>query len=141
MATKKKSDALPSGGTAHRVWLAGLGALASAEAEGGKLFERLVERGREFSGQVGKPLEEATDRVRETMAGVRGRAGRTLKKVEGAFDQQLTAALKRLGVPTRTEVIDLTQRVEALNRKLDAAAQARPNEKKTGKKVTRKKKA
>ena len=32
----------------HKVWLAGLGALATVEEEGTKLFNRLVDRGQEF---------------------------------------------------------------------------------------------
>ena len=35
----------------HRIWLAGLGALAAAEEEGGKIFSRLVERGRDVESR------------------------------------------------------------------------------------------
>jgi poly(hydroxyalkanoate) granule-associated protein len=35
----------------HRIWLAGLGALAAAEEEGGKIFSRLVERGRDVESK------------------------------------------------------------------------------------------
>ena len=54
------------------------------------------------------------------MKDVRGKAGKTWKRVEGAFDNQVTMALHRLGVPTRTEIVDLTRRVETLTRKLGA---------------------
>lgn len=39
--------------TPHKVWLAGLGALAIAEQEGSDLFQRLVRRGREIEKEAG----------------------------------------------------------------------------------------
>ena len=37
----------------------------------------------------------------------------------GKFDETLTNALHRLGVPTRDEIRNLTQRVEELNAKIE----------------------
>ena len=45
------------------VWLAGLGALATVEEEGSKLFARLVERGKEYADLSAKQEEVLTDRV------------------------------------------------------------------------------
>jgi parallel beta-helix repeat protein len=41
-AKELQSDLMES---AHKVWLAGLGALAMAEEEGGRLFKNLIEKG------------------------------------------------------------------------------------------------
>jgi len=106
--------------SAEQVWLAGLGALATAEDEGGKAFKRLVKKGERYQKTINKPVGDAKKKVEGTVKNVRGRAGKTWKKVEDAFDQQVTAALHRLGVPTRGEIADLTLRVEKLTRKLEA---------------------
>ena len=113
MASKKKTKRAPSraGGAAHKIWLAGLGALASAEEEGGKLFERLVRRGRAYRGDAGETLDDAGERVRETVAGVRGRAGETWKRVEHAFDQ-LPADSRRKLVEGLEALLHTTPRTE-----------------------------
>ncbi len=100
--------------SAHKIWLAGLGALAAAEEEGSKLFKNLVERGEGFEhkgrerygdvkSSVGDAAEQAKDRVESTW-----------DKVEGRLDEAVTGALGRLGVPSRDEIATLTQRVEEL---------------------------
>jgi poly(hydroxyalkanoate) granule-associated protein len=99
----------------HRIWLAGLGALAAAEEEGSKLFSRLVERGRdvEVRGKV------EVDKVKEGVEKVKAKAESTFENWGEKFDERLTATLHRLGVPTRDEIRNLTQRVEELNAKVE----------------------
>jgi poly(hydroxyalkanoate) granule-associated protein len=94
--------------SAHRIWLAGLGALAMAEEEGSKLFSRLVDRGRdvEVKGKV------EVDKVKS-------KAESAWEQVGGKVDEAVTAALHRLGVPTRDEIRRLTQRVEELTAKVE----------------------
>ncbi len=94
----------------QQIWLAGLGAFARAEEEGGKLFDNLV--------KLGEELESKTKEIADTTVGeVRGRvlekATDTKEKVERAFDDRITHTLTRLGIPTQKDV-------EALNEKLDA---------------------
>ena len=52
MAKKKskqrQNDVMES---AHKVWLAGLGAVAMAEEEGGKFFTNLLEKGQKLEGK------------------------------------------------------------------------------------------
>ena len=74
MAKKKatKSDLSES---VHRIWLAGLGALATAEEEGGKLFSTLVSKGKQYESTIKKPVDRAATRVKGTVKEVRGRAG------------------------------------------------------------------
>ena len=45
--------------SAHKIWLAGLGALAVAEEEGSKLFKSLVEQGERFEAEGKQKLKEA----------------------------------------------------------------------------------
>lgn len=103
----------------HRIWLAGLGALAAAEEEGSKLFTRLVDRGRdvESKGKV------EVDKMKTEVDKMKTKAENTFEtwgdKLGEKFDERLTAALHRLGVPTRDEIRNLTHRVEELNAKVE----------------------
>jgi len=99
----------------HRIWLAGLGALAAAEEEGSKLFSRLVDRGRdvETKGKV------EVDKVKAEVDKMKTKAETAFENWGEKFDEKLTAALHRLGVPTRDEIHNLTKRVEELNAKLE----------------------
>jgi len=101
--------------SAHKIWLAGLGALAAAEDEGTKIFNTLVEKGEAYEtkgkGEVAK--------VREKVEGVIGKAESSFEKLGGAFDDKVAGAVKRLGVPSRDEITKLTKRVEELTLKVD----------------------
>ena len=99
----------------HRIWLAGLGALAAAEEEGSKLFSRLVDRGRDVESR-GKV---EVDKVKENVDKFKAKAESTFESWGEKFDERLTATLHRLGVPTRDEIRNLTQRVEELNAKVE----------------------
>ncbi|MDF1629412.1 MAG: phasin family protein [Alcanivoracaceae bacterium] len=100
----------------HQIWLAGLGAFARAEEEGSKLFDTLVD--------VGKDLESKTrdiseTRVEEIKERVRSRTGETMGKMEKAFDERLNKALSKLGIPNKREVEALQKRVQELTAALD----------------------
>ncbi|HEY0515021.1 MAG TPA: phasin family protein [Thermoanaerobaculia bacterium] len=99
----------------HRIWLAGLGALAAAEEEGSKLFSRLVDRGRDVESR-GK-IE--VDKVKVEVDKMKSKAESAFETWGDKFDDKLTGTLRRLGVPTRDEIRNLTQKVEDLNAKLE----------------------
>ena len=99
----------------HRIWLAGLGALATAEEEGGKIFSRLVERGRDVESR-GKV---EVDKMKSEVDRMKTKAESTFESWGDKLDEKLSAALHRLGVPTRDEIRNLTQRVEELNAKIE----------------------
>lgn len=99
--------------SAHRIWLAGLGALAAAEQEGTKVFNRLVERGREFE-------TKGRDEVKDTYEKARTKAETTWSDVSSKVDEAVAGALHRLGVPTRDEIRTLTQKVEELTAKVES---------------------
>lgn len=112
----------------HQIWLAGLGAFARAEEEGSKLFDTLVD--------VGKDLESKTrdiseTRVEEIKERVRSRTGETMGKMEKAFDERLNKALSKLGIPNKREVEALQKRVQELTAALEELT---PEEKAKGKK-------
>jgi poly(hydroxyalkanoate) granule-associated protein len=121
--TMKPARKLPAvGESAHQIWLAGLGAMALAQEEGGKVFHTLVKKGhgveKENKAMVGKVLARVED--------LRTDAGHRLERVVEPLDEGLTAALHRLGIPTRKEIATLTRRVEELTRTVEKATARRP---------------
>ncbi|MEM7352209.1 MAG: phasin family protein [Acidobacteriota bacterium] len=100
--------------SAHKIWLAGLGALSAAEEEGSKLFKNLVERGENFENRGRERYEDVKDKVDDVTEQAKTRAETTWDKVEGRLDEAVTSALGRLGVPSRDEIATLTRRVEEL---------------------------
>lgn len=109
-ATKNLQDELKD--SAHRIWLAGLGALTAAGEEGTKMFDRLVDRGREYEAR-GK------DEARKQYDEAKTSAEDTWKNWTDKLDESVTKALHRMGVPSREEIHNLTRRVEELNAKVE----------------------
>jgi len=105
--------------TAHRIWLAGLGALAAAEEEGTKLFSRLVDRGRDVESRGKVEVDKVVDKAGDVVDKAKSKAGSTWDDIGSKVDDTITSALHRLGVPTREEIRNLTQRVEELTAKVE----------------------
>jgi len=122
MATRKK-ETIPPGlkGKAREIWLAGLGALNLAGEEGGKLFQQLVERGRDQE----KANAEMMGKAKERAQGLKENARETLGRIAAPIEDGLSSAMQRLGVPSRAEILKLTQRVEELTRQVARAKAAR----------------
>jgi poly(hydroxyalkanoate) granule-associated protein len=137
MAKKKKAQKSDIKDSFHQVWLAGLGALATAEEEGGKLFKSLVKKGQKYEKSVKVPVDKAAKSVKGTVKGVRSKAGKTMKKFESALDDHVDAALSRIGVPTNKEIAKLTRKVDRLTKKLEESLGTKPK-KKAKKKVSKK---
>lgn len=121
MATKKtrklQNDVMDS---AHKIWLAGLGALAVGQEEGTKLFKNLVEKGQSFEN-AGK---EQVEKARGTVAGVKTVAESYWDTFERTLDEKVTAVVHRLGVPTKDEIETLTKKVEDLTASIDKLRKA-----------------
>lgn len=105
--------------SAHRIWLAGLGALASAEEEGTKLFKSLVEKGENYDFRGKERLDKVLGKFEEAKGKAKGKAESAWEKIGGSFDDKVADTLKRLGVPSREEIKKLTKRVEELTLKVD----------------------
>lgn len=104
--------------SANKVWLAGLGALAMAEEEGSKLFKNLVKKGEEYEVRGKAELGKEFGKLKDIVVEVRGKAGKAFEEVSGKvgekLDDQVAAALARIGVPSKDEIATLTARVEEL---------------------------
>jgi len=114
---KKLQDDLKD--SAHKIWLAGLGALAAAEKEGAKVFNRLVERGREVESKGKVDFKEQVDNAKVKVDQAKSKVGDVVEDWTAKLDEAVTSTLHRLGVPTREEIRTLTQRVEELNAKVE----------------------
>lgn len=108
--------------SAQQIWLAGLGAFAKAQAEGGKLFESLVKEGTALDAKTRKYTEARVNEVRgnveSTVGQVRERSQETWDKLERVFEDRVSGALGRLGIPGRDEVKALNKRVDDLVREV-----------------------
>lgn len=110
--------------SASQIWLAGLGAFAKAQAEGTKVFETLVEAGKEIEGKGRKVAESGVSTVT-------GKASETWDKLEQVFQDRVARSLAALGVPSNDEIKQLNSRIDELTKsvnelikKKDAAAKA-----------------
>jgi len=104
--------------SARQIWLAGLGAYNKAEEDTGKIFERLVKEGEELENLTRGAVEKRFKVVEEHVEDVREKATGTFGKLEGVFDQRVSAALSRLGIPTQKQVEVLTARIDELEAQL-----------------------
>lgn len=101
--------------SAHKIWLAGLGALALAEEEGGKVFKTLVRRGEDFEAKGKEHVEKA----RGAVTGVRTVAESYWETFERTVDEKITSVIHRIGVPTKDEIETLTRKVEDLTKAIE----------------------
>jgi poly(hydroxyalkanoate) granule-associated protein len=108
--------------SAQQIWLAGLGAFAKAQSEGTKLFESLVKEGAALDAKTRKFTEakvgEARGNIEQTIGQVRERSQETWDKLEKVFEDRVSRALGRLGIPSHEEISTLTRRVEELSREV-----------------------
>jgi poly(hydroxyalkanoate) granule-associated protein len=101
--------------SAHEVFLAGLGAAAYTQEEGGRLFDRLVTRGRKVEAE-GKKKVTAGKKQIDT---VTKKANKAFDKISGELDGRLQKLVQRLGIPNQDQIRLLTDRVAELTRKVE----------------------
>jgi len=115
--------------SAQQVWLAGLGALAKAQAEGGKALETLIQDGlavqRKTQAQTQERMTEATQRLSGVAAELSSRASGQWDKLEGLFETRVAKALHHMGVPLAADLQALSARIEALEQQVQAQATPR----------------
>jgi poly(hydroxyalkanoate) granule-associated protein len=104
--------------SAQQIWLAGMGAFAKAQEEGGKVFEALVKEGsklqKKTQGLAEDKIGEVTEKMSAMAETVTSRAGQNWDKLEAIFEQRTAKALTKLGVPTAKDVDALIKRVDEL---------------------------
>jgi poly(hydroxyalkanoate) granule-associated protein len=114
--------------SAQQIWLAGMGAFAKAQAEGGKVFEALVKEGMSLQRKTQAVAETKIGEVTGRMAGmatdVQAKAGQHWDKLESIFEERTAKALAKLGVPSAKDVAALNARIDALAAQLGKAPKA-----------------
>jgi poly(hydroxyalkanoate) granule-associated protein len=108
----------------REVWLAGLGALATVEEEGSKLFTNLVDRGKTFEKNRRKELEEVTEKAREQRDEALSQIEEAGEETQSLLFDTVNSALERFGVPTRTEIDRLSKKVDTLSKQVDSLSTA-----------------
>lgn len=105
--------------SAQQIWLAGLGAFAKAQEEGGKVFDALVREGtsiqRRTRAMTEEKIGEVTGKVTKAAGDIGKQANKSWDRLEQVFEDRVSRALTRLGVPTSKDIQALIARVEALN--------------------------
>ncbi|AMO23837.1 hypothetical protein GCM10027034_35290 [Ramlibacter solisilvae] len=117
--------------SAQQIWLAGLGAFSKAQEEGGKVFESLVKEGQSIHRKTQTAAEErfaeASSRMASMASDISSKASGQWDKLENIFEDRVSRALKKLGVPTAKDIDELVARIDELNRnvaKLNAKSHA-----------------
>lgn len=104
--------------SAQQIWLAGLGAFAKAQGEGGKVFDTLMKEGASLQRKTQAAAEERLGDVAGKMSAMAGEVGSKANaqwdKLESIFEERTARALGRLGVPTAKDLASLVDRVAAL---------------------------
>jgi poly(hydroxyalkanoate) granule-associated protein len=122
--TASKQTAAPKSGevlanqvmeSAQKIWLAGLGAFAKAQEEGGKVFETLVKQGQALEKKTRSVAEKAVETAKAQATGTVGRATGTLDKLDQVFQDRVHRSLNKLGVLTSKDIDDLTRQVTELS--------------------------
>ncbi|EKP0262582.1 phasin family protein [Aeromonas sobria] len=107
----------------QQIWLAGLGAYAKAQEEGGKIFEALVQEGEALQAKTRQSADEKIAAVTDKTAGTWGR-------LEQVFEERVARAVASLGIPTRKDIDKLSKRMaeltEVVQQLLDAEDDAAP---------------
>jgi poly(hydroxyalkanoate) granule-associated protein len=105
--------------SAQQIWLAGLGAFSKAQAEGGKVFEALVKEGvslqRKTQAVAEDKIGEVTGKMSAMAGDISGRAGQHWDKLESIFEERVSRALNKLGVPSHKDVDALIARIDELS--------------------------
>lgn len=112
--------------SAQKIWLAGLGAFARARTEGDKLFDVLVEQGKTLRSRSEKAADQAMKNVRAQADATLSTAQGKWDKLEQVFEDRVSRALTRLGVPTSKDIQSLMKRVESLNESVQALSGTAP---------------
>lgn len=126
MAEGKNDNQLASAikESASQIWLAGLGAFAKAQEEGSKVFEALVKEGTGIQMRsksfTEEKIGEVTGKVSKAAGDVAKQATQSWDKLESVFEDRVSRAMSRLGVPSKKEMQALIARVEELTASVQA---------------------
>ena len=99
-----------------QIRLAGLGAIAKVQQEGGALFDSLIKEGEMFEARH----KLRSDRTKTVPA--KPLNPENIEDLEKIFQDRVARALKKLDVPTTADVLNLHQQLETLKASIKALA-------------------
>ena len=121
--------------SAQDIWLAGLGALAKAQEEGGRVFSTLVEDGVRMQRTTQTVAQEKLDELTSRVAAVGQRVGSASAqaapawdRLETIFEERVAKAMAALGMPTAQEVRALHLRIDELTQQVESLTRAAKHE-------------
>lgn len=116
--------------SAQQILQASLGAFAKAQVEGAKALETLVKDSasiqRKTKAVAEGKLSEATTRMTHMANDISKQASGQWDKLENIFEERVAKALNKLGVPSAKDVTVLIERIDALNKAVQALAAQSP---------------
>ena len=130
--------------SAHKIWLAGLGAFSKAEQEGGKLFKSLIKEGASVEEQYREHLVGSVKKAASTTASTfdfmeemfAKRMSEVIDRVQRPAAESMEAIVKQMG-DLRSSILG----VMGIPAEAPAKKQAAPRKKAVKKKVAKKKAA
>ena len=116
--------------SAQQIWLAGLGAFAKVQEEGGKVFEALAKEGlamqRKTQTAAEEKISETTSKMTNMASDIQSKAGQQWDKLENIFEERVAKALNKLGVPSAKDVAALVARIDELNQSVQKMSSKAP---------------
>lgn len=110
--------------TAQKLWQAGVGAVTIAQKNVGEVVSTLKTEGTKIYQKTSTLLDGTLGDVRKQVAGVvtqvQGTVTANLSWVEEKVSEGVGTVLGRLGVPSKADIQDLSQRVAELSRQVKA---------------------
>ncbi len=105
------------------IWLAGLGALANANAatgaKGELAFEALVQAGSDLEAQANLAIDTQVERLKSGIDGATQVLDQSLERFSGNIDTLVEQAMDRLGFPKVDTFNDLVERLTDLSKTLE----------------------
>lgn len=152
-SSRKKDSPEPAADTAahpfsaassSNIWLAGLGALARAQADaqakGSETFEALVRQGMQLQAQTQELARQQWAEAAERLGVMTSRAtggGEPWNRLSDIFEGRVARALGNMGMPTIAEIHALRERVEKLEQAFAQMESASSQPAKGAKRVAR----
>jgi poly(hydroxyalkanoate) granule-associated protein len=109
---------------AGSIWLAGVRAVSLMRKQGKELLDNMVAEGDRLQAEATKFVRQARagarSRINGLLSPVRTQLQSSAKQAAEAVESGLARVRARLGIPSKADIDDLSQRVGALSRQLKA---------------------
>ncbi len=108
--------------SAQQIYLAGLAQFSKAQQGGGNVFETLVKEGlavqRKTQAAAEERISEVTHRAAGVASDVAAKATGQWNKLEDIFEDRVSRALNKLGVPSAKDIESLISRIDSLSKQV-----------------------